>query len=150
MVSQSIYRVSLKLSAMFRYCYSQSCHEKIYQRNSHTGYCRKTRCWHHHTIAVQGIRNDDQSLSPVTPLICLLFLSFEMFRNIINLLVIPRNRSPRDPMNSPRPRIVYMECPIDCHMNQQHNHVTFNLRIYSGWFMALTTLPLLFRRTCHC
>ena len=87
MVSQSMYGVSLKLSAMFRYCYLQSCHEKIYQRNRHTGYCRKTRCWHHHTIRVQGIRNDDQSLSPVTPLVCLLFLSFEMFRNIFNLLV---------------------------------------------------------------
>ena len=76
MVSQSIYGLSLKLSAIFRYCYLHSCHEKMYQRNSHTGYCRKTHYWHHHTITVQGIRNDDQSLSPVTPLVCLLFLSF--------------------------------------------------------------------------
>ena len=29
-----------------------------------------------HTITVHGIRNDDQSLSPVTPLVSLLFLSF--------------------------------------------------------------------------
>ena len=29
-----------------------------------------------HTITMQGIRNDDQSLSPVTPLVSLLFLSF--------------------------------------------------------------------------
>ena len=38
---------------------------------------------------VQGIRNDDQSLFPVTPLVSSLFLSFlslEMFRNIFNLL----------------------------------------------------------------
>ena len=34
-----------------------------------------------------------------------------------------------------------MECPIDSHMNQQHNHVTFNLRIRLGRFMALATLP---------
>ena len=41
-----------------------------------------------HTITVQGIRNDDQSLSPVTPLVSLLFPSFlEMFRNIFYLLV---------------------------------------------------------------
>ena len=42
--------------------------------------CRNTRCWHHHTISVQGIRNDDLSLSPVTLLVFLvvflLFLSF--------------------------------------------------------------------------
>ena len=43
---------------------------------------------------------------------------------------IPSPRLPCDPMNSPRPRIVYMECPIDSYMNQQHNHVTFNLRTY--------------------
>ena len=48
------------------------------EKHSHIGYCRTdTRCWHHHTITVQGIiRNDDQSLSPVTPLVSLLFLSF--------------------------------------------------------------------------
>ena len=39
---------------------------------------------------MQGIRNDDQSLSPVTLLVSLLFLSFPipMFRNIFNLLVV--------------------------------------------------------------
>ena len=47
------------------------------EKYSHIGYCRTdTCCWHHHTITVQGIRNDDQSLSPVTPLVSLLFLSF--------------------------------------------------------------------------
>ena len=29
-----------------------------------------------HHVQVQGIRNDDQSLSPVTPLVSSLFLSF--------------------------------------------------------------------------
>ena len=29
-----------------------------------------------HTVTVQGIRNDDPSLSPVTPLVSLLFLLF--------------------------------------------------------------------------
>ena len=44
---------------------------------SHIGYCRTdTRCRHHHTITAQGTRNDDQSLSPVTPLVSLFFLSF--------------------------------------------------------------------------
>ena len=33
---------------------------------------------------------------------------------------IPCPRLPHDHINSPRTRIVYMECPIDCHMNQQH------------------------------
>ena len=47
------------------------------EKHSQIGYWRTdTRCWHHHTTTVQGIRNDDQSLSPVTPLISLLFLSF--------------------------------------------------------------------------
>ena len=32
------------------------------EKHSHIEYCRTdTRCWHHHTITVQGIRNDDQS-----------------------------------------------------------------------------------------
>ena len=49
----------------------------IPEKHSHIGYCRTdTRCWHHHTITVQGIRNDDLSLSPVTPLVSLHFLSF--------------------------------------------------------------------------
>ena len=34
------------------------------------------------TITVQGIRNDDQSLSPVTSLVSLLFLSFLIPRNV--------------------------------------------------------------------
>ena len=38
------------------------------EKHYHTGYCRNTYCWHHRIITVQGIRNDDQSLSPVTPL----------------------------------------------------------------------------------
>ena len=56
--------------------HSPSYHEKTYYI-SHIGYWRTdTRCWHHHTITVQGIRNDDQSLSPVTSLVSLLFLLF--------------------------------------------------------------------------
>ena len=42
-------------------------------------------------LAASAKLNDDQSLSPVTPLVSLLFLSFlipEMFRNIFNLLVL--------------------------------------------------------------
>ena len=35
------------------------------------------------TTAVQGIRNDDQSLSPVTPLVSLLFLLFLIPCNIL-------------------------------------------------------------------
>ena len=76
------------------------------------------------------------------------FIIASLARRYTLINMIPRNRLPREPINSPRPRIVYMECPIDCHMNQQHNHVTFNLRICYRWFIALTTLPLLFRRTC--
>ena len=60
------------------------------------------------------------------------FIVASLARRYTLINMIPRNRLPRAPMNSPRPRIVYMECPIDCHMNQQHNHVIFNLRIRSG------------------
>ena len=74
--------VSLKLSALFVYCELQSkysYHEKMYARviqsqrilQEHNNY---SCCWYHHTW--QGIRNDDQSFSPVTPLAPLLFLSF--------------------------------------------------------------------------
>ena len=53
------------------------------EKHSHIGYWRTdTCCWHHHTITVQGIRNDDQSLSPVTSLVSLLFLSFLIPRNV--------------------------------------------------------------------
>ena len=64
---------------------------RIYAREiqSHRILYRNTRCWHHHIMTVQGIRNDGQLLSPVTPLVCWLHLSFiEMFRNIFNVLLV--------------------------------------------------------------
>ena len=54
----------------------------IPEKHSHR-YCRNTRYWHYHTIRVQGIRNDDQSLSLVIPLVFLLLLI--LLRNISNL-----------------------------------------------------------------
>ena len=56
------------------------------KKHSHIRYCRTdTRCWHHYTITVQGISNDDRyrSLSPVTPLVSLLFLSFLIPWNVL-------------------------------------------------------------------
>ena len=58
--------------------YKSKCsyHEKMYARErSHTAHPLYALLVSH-TITVQGIRNDDQSLSPVTPLVPLLFLSF--------------------------------------------------------------------------
>ena len=52
-----IIMASLKLSAMFRYCYLQSYHKKTYA-NEIVTQNRNTRCWHY-TTTVQGIRNDN-------------------------------------------------------------------------------------------
>ena len=49
------------------------------EKHSHTGYCRNTRGL---TIELQEIRNDDESLSPIFPLVCLLFLSFLIHTDI--------------------------------------------------------------------
>ena len=55
-----------------------SYHDKMYAREtqSHSTHPYNYALMVSHTITVQGIRNDDQSLSPVTPLVSLLFLSF--------------------------------------------------------------------------
>ena len=61
---------------------------------SHTGYCRNTHCWVGITtpyIQVQGIRNDDQSLSPVTPLVSSLFLLFLIPWNVQELFYFTSN-----------------------------------------------------------
>ena len=68
-ISQSIYGVSLKLCVMFRFAIYRDIKRHIPEKLSHIGYCRTdTRCWHHRTIRVQGIRNH---FSPVTPLVSL-------------------------------------------------------------------------------
>ena len=55
------------------------------EKHSHTGYCRNNTVtvlgWNHYTIPVQGIRNDDQSLSPITSLLLLSFLI--LFRRVV-------------------------------------------------------------------
>ena len=58
-----------------------SYHDKMYARETVTQYTHHNNYYNYallvsHTITVQGIRNDDESLSPVTPLVSLLFLSF--------------------------------------------------------------------------
>ena len=53
----------------------------IPEKHSRTEYCTNIRCLHHHTITVQGIRNDDQSLSPVTPVTSLVSLLFSVVPN---------------------------------------------------------------------
>ena len=70
--------MSLKLSAMLDITKIIIMKRHIMsEKHSHIGCWRTdTRCWHYHTIIVQGIRNDDHSLSPVTSLVSLLFLSF--------------------------------------------------------------------------
>ena len=55
------YGVSLKLSAMLDVTKIIIMKRHIMsEKHSHIGYWRTdTRFWHHHTITVQGIRNDD-------------------------------------------------------------------------------------------
>ena len=146
MVSQSIYGVSLKLSTMFRYCHLRSW-------NSHTGYWGEASCWHHHIITVQGIRNDDQSLSPVTPLVCLLFLSFlipsnvqEHFSYILTSvqLHIVNMRYLCDR--------VWQKCILNAIISTEVDLVELQVNVYLGiaWYLSLLHMQERERSTAVC
>ena len=99
-VTKTVHHVWILLVTKANVSIMKRCMPKKRSHTAHTLYALLVS----HTMTVQGIRNDDQSLSPVTPLEPLYFLSFLIPLNVFNLLVTCSAIKP-----PPRPPFVHWE-----------------------------------------